>query len=210
MNRAQRRQYETMQRRGQNPTEGQTEQQQQDFLKNREEFIIQISMFNAIFGIRFSGKLTYSPEELKPIMKLEKIPKDRLETFRLNNQTRTREALDKVGFTRVVIPVEPGLFGKTLMLIPKFRKAAFMKLYEDAVIRFGMFYFTFVGEQNGTLVAAVDIRAMSPQEHQAMLKKVAPHKQKEIQNAIKKEDTNGDFSTTGRHAGIPPPQASHS
>lgn len=146
------------------------QQEEMDFAKRRQEFSIECSWNEMLFKRKFAGRLEFSDEEIKPVLKLVKIPRAQLKKGKANLESMKKQDYEELGL-KVTIPAPLSVSEKITNLIPKLRKRNLMRRYHAITLRKKMLYFTFVGEQNGSLVGAVDIRKMENEEYESLKKK---------------------------------------
>lgn len=181
---------------------------QMQFAHDRQEFNIEASFHEANFGMRFVGMVKLDEKGLHPFLRLEKIPSGRLNVLRKNVDSLSEEELVKLGFQGVRIPIKPTFFEKIFWFSSYFRKKQMMARYYDTVMRHNLIYFTFIGEQNGSLVAAVDVRKLEPQERLGLRKGKDKGRKQTIVRTDGKKTEGGESAGESGAVGTPPVEAS--
>ena len=167
-------------------------QKDREFAMRRQKFSIELSFLEAIFGYRFKGALIMSEDGIMPEMKLERIKPDRLRLLRKNLQgINLEEDFKKMGLEGVVVSKTKQYPEWLLKVAGEMAKKEMLLEYEDLVLRNKMIYFTFVGEQKGGLVAAIDVRDLAKHEEDG----IYALRKKRGNNVVWREDKEATDST---------------
>lgn len=162
-------------------------QKDREFAMRRQKFSIELSFLEAIFGYRFKGALIMNEDGIMPELKLEKIKLDRLRLLRKNLQgINLEEDFKKMGLEGVIVSKTKQYPEWLLKITGEMAKKEMLLEYEDVVLRNKMIYFTFVGEQQGGLVAAIDVRDLAKHEEDG----IYALRKKRGNNVVWREETD--------------------
>lgn len=185
MSRAERRRLEMQERK--NPGSVEQEFKEKQFAENRREFMAEMNFLDLHFGMRFEGILDVKKSGITPMLELKRIPRKRRKLMENNLSVNNVEELRKAGFTKTVFPPKRNIWEILIGVIPYYKKRQYMKRYQDIVLKYEMLFFTFLGDQDGRMVGAMDVRAMDPRERRAFIETFKGRKHKETQDDARKQ-----------------------
>lgn len=141
-------------------------------MHGRQAFSIEIDLLQGYYGRKFRGVFKRNIREgIFPVLYLERASIEKIRQVRSNQERANQELFEKMNLN-VLIPARPILFFELILYIPVwldflvawYAKKKMMNQYKQICLRHRMIYFSFVAEQNGTLVPAVDMRPLDEDE----------------------------------------------
>lgn len=142
-----------------------------DIGRRQQEFRIEVDFLQAHYGRRFVGVLDVSKKGIISKIQLERTSLPFLKKGRIARASMGPAEFEKLGYTIVMTPY-PVLYWYLPLCVPPWLdfavswhiKRQILKGYGEIVRRRGMVFYSFMGDQNGTWVAATDVREMSAEE----------------------------------------------